>query len=241
MIAYSRFAFKPGLIAELGPDNFYAWNETDPLQLRGTVYGYVISGPTSVVDLEGVMTLRSGMYFSSAGPLTIAGGRGIAIRRLDHFGMRLFGGPVEGQGRLKYIDGCTDSLLIPPVKCGDPCLNLLQFPPGIDQTAHTHPSNRIGMILSGQGECHAWQSDVRSRTIYDDVPIRYPLRARDLFCIHAEGKHKFRTYEGQEMRVLAYHPDSDYGPTDEDHPMLNRTIIDGASAANPERAEYRTR
>ena len=27
-----------------------------------------------------------------------------------------FGGPIEATGRLKYIDGCTDSLLISPVK-----------------------------------------------------------------------------------------------------------------------------
>jgi hypothetical protein len=25
--------------------------------------------------------------------------------------------------------------------------------------------------------------------------------------------------------VLAFHPDSDFGPTDEDHPMLNRTYF----------------
>ena len=29
------------------------------------------------------------------------------------------------------------------------------------------------------------------------------------------------------MCVIAYHPDSDFGPTDDDHPMVNRTIVDG--------------
>jgi hypothetical protein len=33
------------------------------------------------------------------------------------------------------------------------------------------------------------------------------------------------------MRVVAYHPDSDFGPQDEDHPMINRTIVDGVSAS----------
>jgi len=27
------------------------------------------------------------------------------------------------------------------------------------------------------------------------------------------------------MDIIAYHPDSDFGPTDIDHPMLNRTYI----------------
>jgi hypothetical protein len=27
------------------------------------------------------------------------------------------------------------------------------------------------------------------------------------------------------MRVIAYHPDGDWGPTDENHTMLNRTYI----------------
>ena len=63
------------------------------------------------------------------------------------------GGPVEATGRLKYIDGCTDSLLIPPVKKGDPCLNHLHFPKNIRQTPHTHPSHRIGIVINGEGEC----------------------------------------------------------------------------------------
>ena len=32
------------------------------------------------------------------------------------------------------------------------------------------------------------------------------------------------------MDVVAYHPDSDTGPTHDDHPMLNRTIVEGVSA-----------
>ena len=35
-----------------------------------------------------------------------------------------------------------DTLLLAPPKLTDPCLNLLHFPPGITQTAHSHPSLR---------------------------------------------------------------------------------------------------
>lgn len=34
------------------------------------------------------------------------------------------------------------------------------------------------------------------------------------------------------MDVIAYHPDSDTGPTYDDQPMINRTIVDGVSAAD---------
>jgi len=91
-------------------------------------------------------------------------------------------------------------------------------PPGIDQTMHTHPSERIGMILSGHGVCITPDGET-------------DLKPGMLFCIHPEGKHKFRTTTS-EMRVLAYHPDSDFGPTDQDHPMINRTMVNGVSARN---------
>jgi len=41
--------------------------------------------------------------------------------------------------------------------------------------------------------------------------------------------HSFFTYE-ETMDVIAWHPDSDTGPSDEDHPMVNRTIVDGVAA-----------
>ena len=136
-------------------------------------------------------------------------------------GLMSVGGPAENEGRLKYIDGCTDSLLIPPIMLGDPCLNLLYFPPDIDQTAHTHPSDRIGIVMSGKGKCVAWQ---------DGVEESIDLVAGMIWVIHTDGVHKFQTPYGESMRVLAYHPDSDYGPTHQFHPMLNRTIVDGVSA-----------
>jgi len=30
--------------------------------------------------------------------------------------------------------------------------------------------------------------------------------------------------------VIAFHPDSDFVPQDEDHSMINRTMVDGVSA-----------
>jgi hypothetical protein len=36
--------------------------------------------------------------------------------------------------------------------------------------------------------------------------------------------HSFYTRETP-LDVIAWHPDSDFGPTDENHPMRNRTIL----------------
>ena len=51
-------------------------------------------------------------------------------------------------------------------------------------------------------------------------------------------EHCFHT-DGEPMDIVAWHPDSDTGPSDDDHPMVNRTLVEGRSAAGIE--EIRTR
>ncbi len=219
------------------PSTLFVWADLlrleDMIDAHATHYGYVVKDTTLVVSLPEykyskgrpdtkAYRLKAGMYFSVAGTFTLHEGKGIVIAREGYRGTFMIGGPVEPVGRLRYIDGCTDSLLIPPVMKGDPCLNALYFPPGIDQTAHTHPSDRIGMVASGRGRCIYDRGDGEDETI-DLVPGM-------VFCIHTDGRHKFATPYGEAMRVIAYHPDSDQGPTHEAHPMLSRTIVDGVSA-----------
>lgn len=178
---------------------------------------------------KGTYTLKAGMYAAIDGQVKIAG-RGIIVENHRYAPIFQLGGPLEDDGRLKYIDGCTSTELIKPQKLGDPCLNHLHFPNSIDQTMHTHPSVRVGMIAKGNGTCV--------------VPGReVPLTPGTIFIIHKEedryekvggrlaqeGSHKFRT-EDEGMDVIAYHPDSTTGPTDESHQMLNNTIVNGTSA-----------
>jgi quercetin dioxygenase-like cupin family protein len=187
------------------------------LPASGSHYVYCHEGELSFRWITGTITLHAGMYACVPGKVLVLGdGAGIAITRIGFDGMFSMGGPVEPWGRLRYIDGCTDSLLVPPVKMGDPCLNALFFPPGTDQTEHTHPSMRVGMVIRGEGECVTPQGII-------------PLFPGQVFIIHQDGPHKFRT-PGGPMTVIAYHPDSDFGPQDEDHPMINRTIVEGVSA-----------
>jgi hypothetical protein len=184
------------------------------------------------------------MYFSISKEFEIIGDGKIVIVEVLHSqgeypktsfsAVTTVGGEIEERGRLKYIDGCTDSLLIPPVKMGDPCFNHLHFPEDIDQTPHTHPSHRIGIVANGYGECI---------TPFGNLP----LTAGMIFIIkewdgqsiakgrdgkkHPIGTHKFKTFK-EKMNVIAFHPDSDFGATDVDHPMINRTIVGGVKASD---------
>lgn len=157
------------------------------------------------------------MFFCVPDSFIIEGGEGLIITRIGYKGMFSIGGKIEETGRLRYIDGCRDSLLIPPILKGDPCLNALYFPNNISQTPHTHPSVRVGIVAKGSGEC----------VTTDEV---FPLEAGQVFIIPPETLHSFNTYD-DEMVVIAYHPDSDFGATHEEHPMINRTMVAGVSAA----------
>ncbi len=76
------------------------------------------------------------------------------------------------------------------------------------------------MVVSGQGEC-----------ITPDEVI--PLEPGQVFVIPAGSLHSFKTTDSP-MVVCAYHPDSDYGPTHEAHPMILRTMVNGISASQLE-------
>lgn len=227
MEAFTEFKWDNGLLYDYSSNEFptklHAWTNEGTVDLgydQSTYYGYVYKG-VAVLYLEGrSYQLLPGMFFAVPGGLkaTVHSGCGILIERKGYHGVFSLGGPIEEKGRLRYIDGCTDSLLIPPVKVGDPCLNALYFPPGIDQTMHTHPSMRVGVVASGSGVCVTPEGEIS-------------LTPGTLFIIHQDGLHKFRTTE-ESMTVIAYHPDSDHGPQDEDHPMINRTMVEGQSAKN---------
>ena len=217
------FRLAHGRLAETAdealPSRLSAWRE-DVLELpdEGTHFGYVHEGAATLEAASGTYTLREGMYFAAPSRCRIGGpGQGVVITRLGYYGIFTLGGPVERWGRLRYIDGCTDSLLIPPLMSGDPCLNALYFPAGVSQTEHTHPSARVGLVVRGAGLCLTPEAT-------------FQLHPGLTFIIPAEGRHCFKT-AGEEMVVIAFHPDSDYGPTHEAHPMINRTLVRGVPAS----------
>lgn len=184
-----------------------------------THYGMVVDGEIRLQRGEDRFRLRRGAFFVAPGSAEVdaGGGRGLVISCRDYLGLFQIGGPLEARGRLRYIDGCSDTLLVCPPRLGEPCLNHLHIPPRTDQSAHTHPSERIGVIAAGQGSC---------RTAHGVHPL-LPGRA---FCIPAGCVHSFQTAE-HSLDVLAWHPDTDFGPTDGNHPMVNRTFLRPAQTA----------
>jgi len=191
----------------------------------GACYGYVESGEVTVRTAEGPgrdQALAREMFFSTANGAVlrfVAPGRVVVIQAVGYRGINLGGGPIEGLGRLRYIDTCSDTVLVASPLLGDPCLNHLHFPVGVDQTEHTHPSTRAGIIARGSGWCMTPAG-------------RYELSPGRIFHIPRDGRHRFATDGATSMDVIAYHPDSDFGPTHEEHPMVNRTWVDGRKIDN---------
>lgn len=114
-------------------------------------------------------------------------------------------------GNLSYIDGCSNSNLIDPPRNGDPCINYLYFPPRINQTFHTHPSVRIGTILSGKGF-----ADLGDKKIELTPGLKFVLERHVM--------HRFYT-EDDHLSIMIFHPDSEDGPRDENNPMKTRTYL----------------
>lgn len=178
-----------------------------------TSYGIVLKNSAELHNNKTVAELE---YFciTNAAPTEhkiTSNGTTAVFTRLGFIGQNLVGGPIEKTGRLSYIDGCSDSLLVYPPRQGDPSLNLLSFPDNIDQTFHLHPSIRLGVVVQGQGYSSLKGSDVE-------------LSLGSVFCLEPQEIHRFRT-QGSEMSIVVYHPDGNWGPTDHDHTMINRTYI----------------
>lgn len=180
-----------------------------------TFYGFATEPTELVLHARLHYRLQAGMAFRVPKLIELRGA-GVVIEKQNELSMFQIAGPVERQGRLKYIDGCSDTLIIAPIKMGDACLNHLHFPPGIQQTMHTHPTVRVGVVWRGSGVCV---------TPTETIPL-----VPGVGWFLPEGSpHCFHTADNT-MDVIAWHPDTDTGPNDEDHPMLNRTYVDGTSA-----------
>ncbi len=222
---FNALEIRDGLLLDLSGDPFptlvYGW-KGESLGLFGryrlelpdgaTHYGVVLEGTPTLDCMNGfACALIPGMFFVVPGECLVEGGVGLVLSRLGFQGLFQLGGPLEPEGRLRYIDGCSDTLLVSPPRLGDPCLNHLHIPPHAAQTAHTHPSQRLGVILRGSGECRT-------------PDAAYRLEPGMGWHIATGAVHSFHTGE-ESLDVIAWHPDSDFGPTDQDHPMINRTII----------------
>ena len=194
------------------------------LDTPSTIYGYVFNGSTELQGSYGKFELLAGGYFSlpintdlGSSRLNVQG----TVLLIQRFGFRgqIAFGVIEEKGRLTYIDGCSDTLLVYPPRMGDPCLNHLHFPAGVVQSVHCHPTIRTGIVARGRGTAY-------SPAYKTEDDWKCELQEGAIFLIDAQEPHAFRTdISNESMDIIAFHPDSDWGPTDRIHPMLNRTYF----------------
>lgn len=188
--------------------------------------GYCNKGSLTITtDDHTARFIMPGDWFSVKGAEKVYPGEGqeteAIIFQVEGYDYATAQGEVENAGRLRYIDGCRDTLLHGPMVKGDPCINALYMPNGVHQTMHTHPSVRAGFIIHGGG------------VFCENENEKIKLESSSIFYLPADSLHKFRSdlSDGDaKMMLVAFHPDSDFGPSDEEHPMKNRTIVDGVSA-----------
>lgn len=182
-----------------------------------SVYGYSYGDSTLTIDGK-VYNLEKNQYFGLSVNHQCSAEVSDKLFLIVRLGYRVPNtiGWVESRGRLSYIDGCSDSLLVYPARLGDSSLNLLYFPPGIDQTFHRHPSIRFGCVIDGSGQSEHGEAGVEQID---------PLLSGVSFCLTEQERHRFKTIDSS-MTVIAFHPDGDWGPTDHNHTMLNRTYLD---------------
>lgn len=184
---------------------------------QNTHFLFVSEGEVTLNSSNGEFSLGENSFAAVPGNFSLDGlGQVLVATRVNYTGLFTIGGPIEPLGRLKYIDGCSSTVLINPLRRGEPCLNFLYVPPGISQTPHTHPSLRIGLVASGSGTC----------TVNEGT---FKMEAGTVFCLPENKLHSFSAIDNS-LRIIIYHPDSDVGPTDDSHTMLNNTFVGKKSA-----------
>ena len=204
--------------ATMYPSSMVALRDGHELSsLTSSYYGYVVEGSANIQTPSLELVGQAGTFFALPGTARLqVQGLSVVIERVGYRCFPLVG-TIEERGRLAYIDGCSDTVLAAPPRLGDPVLNLLHFPAGIRQSVHSHPSIRMGVVARGAGVAFGPGNG---------AGWRLELEPGAMFMIPAHEMHAFSTAEsGSSLDIVAYHPDSDWGPTDGTHPMLNRTYL----------------
>lgn len=179
-----------------------------------SIYGYSYGSAVLTVDQK-IHRLEKGQYYALSVTDRLVAESTDKLFIVVRLGYKVQNqlGWVEEYGRLSYIDGCSDSLLVYPSRLGDSSLNLLYFPTGINQTFHRHPSIRLGCVIDGYGYSDNGEAG-KETTI--------KLVSGTNFGLTEQERHRFKTADSS-MTIIAFHPDGDWGPTDHNHTMLNRT------------------
>ena len=134
-------------------------------------------------------------------------------------------GKFPDKPALNYIDGCSAETLVYPPIVGEPCLNMLHIPHGVNQSKHYHPADRIGYILKGKGTAF-FRDEKKEKSSWEPHELEEGMG----FYLPAFQPHHFSTTgEGEELRIVIFHPYSSWGPDHKSHQMLDETILQNRS------------
>jgi mannose-6-phosphate isomerase-like protein (cupin superfamily) len=117
---------------------------------------------------------------------------------------------------LPYINGCSTESLLPPVRLGDPTMQLLHMPAGSsEQEEHIHSTVRVVYILDGSGICvHGLGKDQKEISITKG----------DVLILEKMCPHHFVTEE-EPLLCSPLHIWSSVGAMEQNHPMFNGTHL----------------
>jgi uncharacterized RmlC-like cupin family protein len=119
----------------------------------------------------------------------------------------------ESVSNLPYVNGCSSHQVFPPIRIGDPTMQLLYLPPNTkEQIHHIHSTTRVVYVKDGRG--YSIQGMKGEKKI--------ELNKGDIIILDKMTPHHFKTIE-DELIVIPIHifssTDSEYN-----HPMRNGTF-----------------
>jgi hypothetical protein len=172
-------------------------------QALSTTYGYVLEGEA---NFEGEESITAGKYFcrwTKEQTRINYTGKLVLFIRVGFKGQNLIGGPVEESGRLSYIDGSSDTILVYPPRIGDPIFSVVYFPKNTEQTFQMHSSVRMGAIISGGGYICFDEAEENNVS----------LTLGDMICFEQNERHRIKT-TGNILQMIVYNPQGNWGPQD---------------------------
>lgn len=119
---------------------------------------------------------------------------------------------IQTYSNLPYINGCSTHQIFPPIRVGDPTLQLLYMPPHTSEQAH-HIHSTVRCVYVAEG--HGWSVQGMKDEIED------PLSAGDVLVLDKMTPHHFRT-DDSHLVVIPFHV---YSSThlEHSHPMKDGT------------------
>ena len=117
---------------------------------------------------------------------------------------------------LPYINGCSTESLLPPIRLGDPTMQLLHMPAGSsEQEEHIHSTARVVYVLDGYAICVHGLSDNEKRIA---------IKKGDVLLIEKMCPHHFVTKK-ESLICSPLHIWSSVGSIEKNHPMFNGTHL----------------